>query len=62
YRVLGIPQSATLPQIRQAYRKLALKCHPDKKAPGQTIDAEEFRRVQEAWEVLGDESKRVEYD
>ncbi|KAK2031764.1 DnaJ-domain-containing protein [Colletotrichum zoysiae] len=62
YRVLGIPQSATLPQIRQAYRKLALKCHPDKKAPGQTVDAEKFRRVQEAWEVLRDESKRVEYD
>ncbi|WDK19286.1 chaperone protein [Colletotrichum graminicola] len=62
YGDLGIQQSATLSQIRQAYRKQALKYHPDKNAPGEMINAEDFRRVQEAWEVLRDEFKRAEYD
>ncbi|KAK1985023.1 DnaJ domain-containing protein [Colletotrichum cereale] len=62
YVDLGIQQNATAPEIRQAYRELALKYHPDKKAPRESIDAEDFRKVQEAWEVLRDESKRVEYD
>ncbi|KAK1991833.1 DnaJ-domain-containing protein [Colletotrichum falcatum] len=62
YGDLGIQQSATPAQVRQAYRALALKYHPDKNAHGGTMDAGDFRRVQEAWEVLRDESKRAEYD
>ncbi|KDN65310.1 hypothetical protein CSUB01_05292 [Colletotrichum sublineola] len=62
YGDLGIQQSAALPQIRKAYLEQAKKYHPDKQAPGETIDAEDFRRVQEAWEVLRDESRRAEYD
>ena len=45
YAILGIPQYATMDQIKTAYRKLVLTHHPDKAAPGQTVDATDFRRV-----------------
>ena len=45
YAILGIPQYATMDQIKTAYRKMVLTHHPDKAAPGQTVDATDFRRV-----------------
>ncbi len=60
YEVLGIDRSATRDQIKQAYRQLALKYHPDRnKAPDATA---RFREVAEAYAVLSDDAKRREYD
>lgn len=60
YKVLGIAKDATEDQIKKAYRKLALKYHPDK---NKAADAEEkFKEVAEAYEVLSDEKKRKAYD
>lgn len=60
YEVLGVSRDATPDQIKKAYRKLAMKYHPDvNKAP----DAEEkFKEINEAYEVLSDEKKRAQYD
>ncbi|PRW34018.1 trans-2-enoyl- reductase [Chlorella sorokiniana] len=57
YATLGLGRSATDIEIRRAYRNLATKAHPDKGG-----DAELFRNIQQAWEVLSDPAKRREYD
>lgn len=60
YENLGVPRNASKEQIQRAYRKLARKYHPDL---NKAKDAEDtFKRINEAYEVLGDEEKRRHYD
>ncbi len=61
YKTLGIPPSATIIEIKKAFRKLALKYHPDKN-PDSKLSEAYFRDIQEAYSVLSDEYKRELYD
>ncbi|WP_068598686.1 molecular chaperone DnaJ [Vaginella massiliensis] len=61
YEILGVDKSASADQIKKAYRKMALKYHPDKN-PGDTEAEEKFKEAAEAYEVLSDENKRARYD
>ncbi|KAG9459517.1 hypothetical protein H6P81_004025 [Aristolochia fimbriata] len=65
YSVLGIRREASVAEIRTAFRKLALKWHPDKWTKNPTVAAEakrRFQQIQEAYSVLSDEGKRAMYD
>ncbi|MFH1175895.1 MAG: DnaJ C-terminal domain-containing protein [Acidobacteriota bacterium] len=61
YEVLGVGRDASNEEIKKAYRKLARRFHPDVN-PGRPEAAKRFREVQEAYNVLGDERKRRQYD
>ena len=61
YEVLGLQRSAGLDDIKKAYRKMALKFHPDKN-PGDGEAEEKFKEAAEAYGVLSDEEKRARYD
>lgn len=61
YAALGVPRSASQAEIKKAYRRLAQKHHPDAN-PGDAAAEERFKEVSVAYDVLGDESKRKEYD
>jgi molecular chaperone DnaJ len=60
YEVLGVNKKATKEEIRRAYRKLALKYHPDRNKEADA--AEKFKEVSEAYAILSDDNKRLQYD
>lgn len=61
YNILGVQKNATQDEIKSAYRKLAMKYHPDRN-PGDKAAEEKFKNITAAYDVLGDETKRRQYD
>src|ERR671937_2642183 len=61
YSTLGVTKNSTEKEIKQAYRKLARKFHPDVN-PGDKAAESRFKEINEAYEVLGDPEKRKKYD
>ena len=61
YEILGVSKSSTAEEIKKAYRKLAIKFHPDKN-PGNKEAEESFKEAAEAYDALGNEEKRRKYD
>lgn len=61
YEILGVKRNATADEIKKAYRKLAVKCHPDKN-PGDKVAEEKFKEASNAYSVLSDPEKRKVYD
>ena len=61
YEVLGVERAADADEVKKAYRKLALKYHPDKN-PGDKTAEEKFKELGEAYEVLSEPQKRAAYD
>ena len=61
YDILNVPNTANEDQIKQAYRTLAMKYHPDKNQ-GNKIAEEKFKRISEAYSVLSDPQRRRDYD
>ena len=58
YEVLGVQKNATADELKKAYRKLALKYHPDRN-PGDKEAEEKFKEAAEAYDVLSDADKRT---
>lgn len=61
YEILGVDKKASQDEIKKAFRKLAVKYHPDK-SQGDKAAEEKFKEINEAYEVLGDPEKRKKYD
>ncbi|MCL9781144.1 DnaJ domain-containing protein [Vibrio sp. S4M6] len=61
YAVLGVSKTASDKEIKKAYKKLAMKYHPDKN-PGDKVAEGKFKEIKEAYEVLTDENQRQQYD
>jgi curved DNA-binding protein len=61
YKILGVERKASADDIRTAYRKLAMKYHPDKN-PGDKKAEDKFKDINEAYQVLSDDQKRARYD
>lgn len=62
YKVLGVNRDASDGDLKKAYRKLAVKWHPDKNADKKEEAAKRFKEINEAYEVLSDKEKRAVYD
>ena len=62
YKVLGVSKSATDEQIKKAFKKLAIKFHPDKNKNDPEGAKAKFQKIANAYEVLSDEDKRRVYD
>ena len=61
YKILGVERKSAAPDIKKAYRKLAMKYHPDRN-PGNKQAEETFKEINEAYQVLSDPEKRARYD
>jgi molecular chaperone DnaJ len=61
YQILGVDKNASQGEIKKAYRKLALDCHPDKN-PGDSQAEDRFKEISNAYGVLSDSKKRAQYD
>jgi len=61
YSILGIAKTASAAEIKKAYRKLALKYHPDKTEGDKALE-DKFKQISEAYAVLSDPEKRNQYD
>lgn len=61
YETLGVKRNASDEEVKKAYRKLAMKYHPDRNPDNKTAE-EQFKQIKEAYEVLSDEQKRAIYD
>src|SRR5204863_10119737 len=61
YQVLGVPKNASAAEVKKAYRKLAQRHHPDANAGNKEAE-ERFKEVSAAYDVLGDQDKRKQYD
>ena len=61
YEVLGVSRNASADELKKAYRKVAMKHHPDRN-PGDKKAEEKFKEASEAFEVLGDKERRSRYD
>ncbi|KAJ1481822.1 DnaJ domain-containing protein [Baffinella frigidus] len=62
YTILGVERGASGDEVKKAYRKLALKLHPDKNPDNRELAEAQFKRLGEAYEVLSDPGKRSGYD
>ena len=61
YEVLGVSKNASSSEIKKAYRKMAIKYHPDKNPDDKSAE-EKFKTAAEAYEVLSDANKKARYD
>ncbi|CAN6581056.1 unnamed protein product [Malus baccata var. baccata] len=62
YKILGVSKTASISEIKRAYKKLALQWHPDKNVENRQEAEDKFREIAAAYEVLSDEDKRTRYD
>lgn len=62
YEILGVDKNASTEEIKRAYRKLALKHHPDRNPTNKKESEEKFKEISEAYAVLSDSQKRAQYD
>lgn len=62
YKTLGLDRSASDADIKKAYRRLAMKYHPDRNPGNETEATQKFKEINEAYSVLGDPEKRQQYD